>query len=547
MGNAMTRRVPVPLTSLLIGIVLTLSLTLCARAAAGPSVRGGLDLAVENASVTIFDSTPPVITLLGPAHVTVIVGSVYKDPGATAVDANDGDLTDRIVVANAVNESVAGAYSVTYTVSDAAGNTASATRTVEVVAEDNGLTITSPPDGAIIHVYGEGVRVPLTMTARAGVDIEFVEYTLDGVPFGMGSEPPFAVTTELDPTAFGWGEHELVAAATVVGTQEIICAQAVFALAQGVARDDADRNGIPDNLFAKLDRNGDTWVGAVSVRGTWAMRTVSATRFENTLDGSVMMALDTAKVTVSREVLRGDETGVLIVESSADLDTLLGMSQAARLESEPDECALVDGGRYFEVSLIVSPDGGYTFDEPAPERLAANPVLFELHQSGLTPDTRPAFYAHPTYVDSHRVFGPRIVTAQGAWNTADTDVAADTMSAELLLPSSVVAPLENRSAPASALIGDVNMDGVIEDLDVALVRYVMFVLSWGRSGVDYTLNLPEAGTLNETLADVNLDTQVDWWDATLLSLTLEIGKEAVNEYLRAQNMALCHAGEPPSQ
>ncbi len=76
----------------------------------------------------------PVLTLNGASSVTVTVGAAYQDPGATATDAADGDLTSQIVVDNPIDTSVIGRYSVTYEVVDRAGNMTTATRTVVVVA-----------------------------------------------------------------------------------------------------------------------------------------------------------------------------------------------------------------------------------------------------------------------------------------------------------------------------------------------------------------------------------------------------------------------------
>jgi hypothetical protein len=85
-------------------------------------------------TVNVVDTTVPVITLLGDATVTIEVGSDYTDAGATASDNYDGDITDDIVVVNPVDTDVVGTYTITYNVSDAAGNTATeVTRTVNVV------------------------------------------------------------------------------------------------------------------------------------------------------------------------------------------------------------------------------------------------------------------------------------------------------------------------------------------------------------------------------------------------------------------------------
>ena len=103
-----------------------------------------VDLAVIGDAVAIFvndgsanfgpsDSTPPVIRLRGDATINVTIDTPYSDAGATASDAEEGDITSRIVVTNPVNTTVLGTYTITYAVSDRAGNAAlPVTRTVNV-------------------------------------------------------------------------------------------------------------------------------------------------------------------------------------------------------------------------------------------------------------------------------------------------------------------------------------------------------------------------------------------------------------------------------
>ena len=99
----------------------------------------------ESADLTLVvnpvDTTAPVITILGTNPLTIALGSVYTDAGATALDNLDGDLTSQIQITNNVNTAVAGTYSVIYSVSDLAGNLATATRTVTVSAS---LDINAP-------------------------------------------------------------------------------------------------------------------------------------------------------------------------------------------------------------------------------------------------------------------------------------------------------------------------------------------------------------------------------------------------------------------
>jgi lysophospholipase L1-like esterase len=73
----------------------------------------------------VEDTEPPVITLLGDNPMNLTVGDTFTDPGTTAVDNVDGDLTESIVVGgDTVDTNTAGTYVITYNVSDAAGNAA---------------------------------------------------------------------------------------------------------------------------------------------------------------------------------------------------------------------------------------------------------------------------------------------------------------------------------------------------------------------------------------------------------------------------------------
>lgn len=90
------------------------------------------------------DTEKPVITLKGEATVTVKLKEEYKDAGATATDKVDGDLTSKIKteikkdgkVVEKIDTTKTGTYTITYTVSDAAGNTATKTRTVKIVDQN---------------------------------------------------------------------------------------------------------------------------------------------------------------------------------------------------------------------------------------------------------------------------------------------------------------------------------------------------------------------------------------------------------------------------
>lgn len=91
--------------------------------------------AMDVTAAAIVDQTIPVITLVGdnPQAWTKNV-TPYVDPGATATDDIDGTITSDIVADSSdVDVTADGSYTVTYNVSDAAGNAATeVTRTVVV-------------------------------------------------------------------------------------------------------------------------------------------------------------------------------------------------------------------------------------------------------------------------------------------------------------------------------------------------------------------------------------------------------------------------------
>ena len=81
-------------------------------------------------SVTVADTTAPTITLIGESVVEVELDTSYEDAGATATDAVDGSV--EVVTTGSVDTGAAATYTLTYTATDTAGNSSTATRTVEV-------------------------------------------------------------------------------------------------------------------------------------------------------------------------------------------------------------------------------------------------------------------------------------------------------------------------------------------------------------------------------------------------------------------------------
>ena len=114
------------------------------------------------------DTTDPVITVTG-VDVTLPEGASYVDQGATCTDDRDGDLA--VTLSGSVDVNTVGAYTLTYTCTDSAGNEATATRTVTVTdGTPPTITLNGPSPATVNvgghlhrrrgHMYGPGRRHP---------------------------------------------------------------------------------------------------------------------------------------------------------------------------------------------------------------------------------------------------------------------------------------------------------------------------------------------------------------------------------------------------
>ena len=78
------------------------------------------------------DNTAPVITLNGDKNIGVRVYQGFEDPGFSATDNADGDLTAKVEVSGGVDTGRSGVYQIFYNVSDSSGNTTTEVRNVFV-------------------------------------------------------------------------------------------------------------------------------------------------------------------------------------------------------------------------------------------------------------------------------------------------------------------------------------------------------------------------------------------------------------------------------
>ncbi len=68
---------------------------------------------------------------------TIIIGNPYTEPSASATDNVDGSVT--VTISGSVDTNTLGTYQITYSATDEAGNSATATRTILVVEKSEQL------------------------------------------------------------------------------------------------------------------------------------------------------------------------------------------------------------------------------------------------------------------------------------------------------------------------------------------------------------------------------------------------------------------------
>ncbi len=356
---------------------------------------------------------------------------------------------------------------------------------VKIVLPRNGTKILAPAGAA-------DVPLPIYAVTDCLADTKQVEFSFDDAAPVTDTDAPFGIiSARLGDIASG--QH------TIAATARSIAASAAayedtssFTLAQAASSVDSDSNGLPDNAFTALAGNGYEWISEVTPSDAGGSRLTGVARWAGSGgtvdDAPIVVALvdpdNTDRkviVTMPQSLLVAGETGMLIVVAADTPETLLGTTEAGKLGAKP-VLGLVANARYVEVSVIISVDAGVTFSEIASSRLAANPLHLRLEGVTTYSTEYPAFYSHPTIIESDVTTGLTVVAAGSRWTErAKDNFSASTHAIETDLTSlSIVAPFKTLSGEGE---GEGEGEGpgqdVINRLFLVIVASVAAMLLWG--------------------------------------------------------------------
>lgn len=118
------------------------------------------NLAYAERKIPYYDPIPPGLYLKGEDRITLTAGTPYVEPGFTASDDADGDITDRVETEGKVEWYKAGTYKITYKVCDTYGNMTRAIRIVKVLPQPRPQPET--PKGKVIYLTFDDGPGPYT-------------------------------------------------------------------------------------------------------------------------------------------------------------------------------------------------------------------------------------------------------------------------------------------------------------------------------------------------------------------------------------------------
>jgi hypothetical protein len=248
---------------------------------------------------------------------------------------------------------------------------------------------------------------------------------------------------------------------------------------------DANADGYLDYPFEDLPNDGDRWESTVSTPGDCPRTVVMASWFGDVdgLDIRVEVTnpadpTQTLTVIAPRELVFAGEQGVLIVSIACDLESLFAPDPIDELTNDLPTGDLVEGTAFFEVSLLVLPQGAAEFIEIDDlTRLGTVPggaIEIRLDGLGFTPGLTPTFLSHPTTVGTEPAGAAcseclDVVGVDGEWDSDGIEFvrrSGTRLSADTTELSTFVAAEIFDKAPTLEVTPDPNFEQIIGIVEV---------------------------------------------------------------------------------
>ena len=315
------------------------------------------------------DEVPPVITINGDNPATVELGTSYTDAGATANDAFHG--TTAVTSSGTVDVNTVGSYTITYTATDLDNNTATATRTVNVV-DTTAPVVTVTGDNPATHELGTtytdagatatDASGTVTVTSSGTVDSDTlgtytITYTSTDASGNTGTATrtvnvvdttaPVVTVTGDNPAT-----HELGTTYTDAGATATDASGTVTVTSSGTV--DSDTLGTYTITYTSTDASGNTGTATrtVNVVDTTAPVFTSQSTFivdEGATDVGTVTATDLQAVTFT---LSGND------DLTITTDGVLTFKAPADYESQSDNPSELkyDGSTYDITATVTATD-----------------------------------------------------------------------------------------------------------------------------------------------------------------------------------------------
>ena len=142
--------------------------------------------AVKEINLVFDDGVTPTITISGPSTVYFAIGGKYAEPGYSAKDNLDGDITEKVEVSGDIDFEKSGTYYVQYKVTDSSGNTAKLTRKIVVYGGKSADSFTDViPNGKTVYLTfddGPGAYTDTLLTVLERYNVKATFFVTNQFP-----------------------------------------------------------------------------------------------------------------------------------------------------------------------------------------------------------------------------------------------------------------------------------------------------------------------------------------------------------------------------